>query len=151
MAKGKQEIHLGYRIDKIQTTKFSFEDLAEEKLNELLNDSKGLGVNVNVSLSINGEKSTITINVLTQLTITETKTNLVEHSGRTVYFVVGLENAYNKEADAYDLPDAFLIQLYGIAYTHSRALLATEIGSTCYRDKYFLPVINPASLLEKNQ
>lgn len=147
----KKQIQLGYKITKIQTTKFSFTDIEENKLIKLTNDPKGLGININVSLNIDIKTTTINMDVQTKLFVTESKEPLVEHTGRTVYFIEGLEKIYNKEADAYDFPDALLIQLYGIAYTHSRALLAIEISPTCYRDKYFLPVINPADLLQKKK
>jgi len=147
--KKEKQLQLGFKIVKIQTTKFSFTDIEENKLVELINDPNGLGININIALNIDSEKSTIAMDVQTDLFNNESKQSLVEHIGRTVYFVDGLEKTYNKEANAYDLPDVLLIQLYSIAYTHSRAMLSNEISPTCYRDKYFLPVINPAALLHK--
>lgn len=147
MAKDKK-IKLGYKILKIHTTKFSFTDIDSDELTNLLDSKEDLGINVNVSLNINKDESTLTLDVSTQLIKTKDKVFLVEHSGRTVYFVGGLEGTFDKEKNVYNLPNDLLIQWYSIAYTHSRALLAIEISPTVYKDKYFLPVINPLDLLK---
>jgi len=150
ISKKKKEVDIGYRIIKIHTTNFTSKDIDDKSLQNLFNSLNALGVNVNVSVNINREDSSITMDVATDLFNRETNVKLVEHSGRTVYFIQGLDQTYNKEKNAFDLPGPMLIHLYSIAYTHSRALLATEISPTCYHEKYFLPVIDPAILIQKN-
>lgn len=76
---------------------------------------------------------------------------LVEHTGRTSFYVEGLEKFFKEKDSTYDLPNIFMIQILGIAYTHARALLSVEISPTIYRDNYFLPVVDPANLLPKNK
>lgn len=146
--KESKQIKLGYRITKIQTTKFAFEDILEGKLNDLLANIDGLGLNINVGIRINQEESLVTIDVETVLIDVSAKINLVTHSARTVFFVENLKSTYNKETNAFDLPNELLVQIYGISYTHARALLSMEISPTVYRDKYFLPVINPINLVK---
>lgn len=137
---------LKYRITKIFTTKFSITDIQEEVLEKLLNSDTELNIKIDISLNVETPK--ISIDVHSQLSNVAESTTLVEHTGRTLFFLEGLEDYYNKQNDAFELPDNLLIQLHSIAYTHARALLATEISSTIYKDKYFLPVINPSDLIK---
>lgn len=145
----KSEITLGYRITKILSTKFSFSEIDETILDTLLAEN-GAGININLSTQIDKNKSSITIDVNSTLFNSADNSILVEHTGRTTYFVQGLETTFNDTKNAFDLPNALLVQIYGIAYTHSRALLASDLSSTCYREKYFLPVINPTELIKQN-
>lgn len=149
MEKKQEQIELGYRIIKIHTTKFIFEDSGEEIIVELFNKMDGLGLNIKSSLNIEKEKSIITIDIGTKLIDKLNGKTLVEHSGRTSYHLLGLDKIYNKDKDAYDLPDDLALQFYSIAYTHARALLAAEISPTVYKDKYFLPVIDPSHLIKR--
>jgi hypothetical protein len=142
-----KEIKIGYRVETIQTVKFSFEDISEEELNKLMSDPKGLLIDVNIHTNINKESSTITLDVSTNLFKSNDNTLLVHHTGRTSYYIDGLEKTANTNNTSFDLPNNLLIQLYSIAYTHARALLSVEISPTTYRNKYFLPVINPNSLI----
>ncbi len=73
---------------------------------------------------------------------------LVEHNGRTSFFIQGLEKTKNESNGGFDLPNELLVQIHGIAYSHARALLANDLSSTSFRDKYFLPVVNPEELLK---
>jgi hypothetical protein len=150
MEKQQVQIDLGYRIAKIHTTKFTCEDNSEERIDQLFSHIDGLGINIQTSLSIDHKKSIITIDFGTELIDKENGKALVEHSGRTSFYIQGLNELYNKEKESYDLPDDFAIQLYGIAYTHARALLAAEISPTAYKDKYFLPVVDPTQFIKGN-
>jgi len=39
----------------------------------------------------------------------------------------------------------------GIAFSHAQALLATELNPTIFSNKYFLPVIDPKTLLPQKE
>jgi len=144
----KEKANIGYRIGKIHSIKFSFSDISDKQISTLFTSKDSLGVNIGVAMSIKNEDSSIVFDISSQLIDKLNESILVEHVGRTVYFIRGLEDVYSSEQDAYDLPSEFLLQLLSIAYTHSRALLASEISPTCYHEKYFLPVIDPRDLLE---
>lgn len=143
-----KKVDIGYRIGKIHSTKFSFTDISDEKVNNLFNSEDSLGVNISVSMSIKNEDSSIVIDISSQLMDNTEGNVLIEHTGRTVYFIKGLEKVFNSKNDSFDLPSELLLQLLSIAYTHSRALLASEISPTCYHEKYFLPVIDPRNLID---
>ena len=149
MAKKTKKDNLGYRISQIHTLKFSFKDIELDRLNQLFEEQNNLALNTKTSLNIDKEKSIITIDINTNLFDKNNDEILVEHSGRTVYQVKGLEAVYNAQENTFDIPDGFIVQLFSIAYSHARALLATEISPTIYKDKYILPVIDPSSLLKK--
>ena len=144
----KEKANIGYRIGKIHSIKFSFSDISDKQISTLFTSKDSLGVNIGVAMSIKNEDSSIVFDISSQLIDKLNESILVEHVGRTVYFIRGLEDVYSSEQDAYDLPSEFLLQLLSIAYTHSRALSASEISPTCYHEKYFLPVIDPRDLLE---
>ncbi|HET6558408.1 MAG TPA: hypothetical protein VFG54_13910 [Prolixibacteraceae bacterium] len=148
MENKQEQIELGYRISRIYTTKFTFEDFSEEELDNVLNKSDNLNIIIHTFLNIENEKSMVNLDVISQLVEKENEKSLVEHSGRTSFEFIGLEGYYNKERDVYDLPDNVAIQIYSIAYTHARALLAVETSRTVYKDKYFLPVIDPNLLIQ---
>lgn len=148
MTKQKKQVEISYRILKIHTAKFSYEDIEEKDLSSLFDKPDSLAINMSTTLNIDREKSTFTLDINTALIDKKNEKVLIEHLGRTVYQLKGYDQVYNKKEDSYDLPDGLLIQLYSLAYTHSRALLATEISPTIYKDKYFLPVVNPTDFIK---
>ena len=148
MASKNKNIVLGYKIIKIQTIKFSFEEVENQIFDSLLIQEDALSINLHTAFTIDKETSIITFDIHTQLVQKEISKTLIEHIGRTEYKIEGLDKAYNKEKDLFDLPDNFVIQLYSIGYTHARALLSVEVSPTMYKEKYFLPVIDPSNLLK---
>lgn len=68
-----------------------------------------------------------------------------------MFHIQGLDKVYNKEADSYELPNGLTVQLYSHAYTHARALLASELSATSFRDKYFLPILNPSQFIRSKK
>ena len=151
MAKKAKKENLGYRVSQIHSLKFSFKDIEPERLNRIFEAQNALALNTNTSLNIDKDKSTITIDINTILIDNQKEDVLVEHSGRTVYVVKGLDTAYNEDGNNFNLPDGLIIQLFSIAYSHTRALLATEISPTIYKDKYILPIVDPKGFLQKDE
>lgn len=148
MDKGK-EIKISYRILKIHTTSFSIKDIQEQQLEELFKDGNAL-LNMGSNINFDNSKSTVSIDIKTSLTKKGENKQLVDHTGRTVFFVEDILKFYNSSNDSYDLPTNFILQLLGISFSHSRALLSTELQSSVYADKFVLPVINPNILLPKH-
>lgn len=144
-----KEIKIGYRILKIHTKSFSVKDIPEEQFNSLFNNGNSI-LNIGSNINFDKDKSTITIDIQTSLTKKGENKQIVSHSGRTVFLVNELEQLFNSKENSYDLPNNFLLQLLGISFSHSRALLSTELQSTAYADKFILPVVNPSILLPKN-
>lgn len=149
MTEKSKKNNLGYRISRIHSLKFSFKDIHVDRLNQLFEKQDTLSLNTNTSLDIDKEKSAITIDINTNLIDKEKDEILVEHSGRTVYQINGLDKFYNSEENNFDIPDGLLVQLFSLAYSHARALLATEVSPTIYKDKYILPVVDPTGFLKK--
>lgn len=144
-----KDIKIAYRILKIHTKSFSVNDIPEDQLDSLFNNGNSI-LNIGSNINFDKDKSTITIDIQTSLTKKGENKQIVAHSGRTVFFIQELEKLFNSKEDSYDLPNNFLLQLLGISFSHSRALLSTELQSTAYADKFTLPVINPSILLPKN-
>jgi len=144
-----KEIKIGYRILKIHTKSFSVNDIPEKQFNSLFNNGNSI-LNIGSNINFDKDKSTITIDIQTSLTKKGGNKQIVSHSGRTVFLINELEKLFNSKENSYDLPNNFLLQLLGISFSHSRALLSTELQSTAYADKFILPVVNPSILLPKN-
>ncbi|MDG1403877.1 hypothetical protein [Polaribacter sp.] len=141
-----KKVNIGYRIKKIHTTKFSFEEI--EKDGEIvIFDS--LAINLNAKLDINKEISELSITINSEFTEKESNIHLIKHSAKTVFYFDGLETLLNEENDNFEIPNNLLVQLYGLAYSHARALMAVENSRTIYKDKYFLPVIDPKMFIKK--
>ena len=64
-----------------------------------------------------------------------------------MYKIEGLEQTYVDKKDSFDLPDNLIVQLFSISFTHARALLSIELSPTIYKNRYFLPIIDPTSIL----
>lgn len=143
----EQEVQIGYRIKQISTTKFSFEEIQNAENDILVFDS--LAININAKLDIDKNKSEVTILINSEFAEKESKTVLIQHSGKTVFEFDGLERLINKENNNFEIPNNLLVQLYGLSYSHARALLAAENSRTIYKDKYFLPVIDPKKFIQK--
>lgn len=139
---------LRYRISKITTTKFFSIDIDEEEANLIFEENQS-SLELNVGMGISLEKSEIFLEVSSVLRHRETQEIVIEHVGKTVFSVLGLKNTYREEGQTFDLPDGFVVQLYTLAYSHSRALLTTELSKTVFKDKLFLPVIDPKKIIQK--
>lgn len=152
MAQNEKQINLAYRILQIYTLEFSFKDLDMATLEHFFNTPNSLALHTNTKLDINKDNSTINIDIKTKLFEKEKENNVfVNHAGRTVFKIKDLEQVFNMEDETYELPDALLGQLFGLSYSHVRALLAMETSPTIYKDKYILPVVNPTTFLTKRR
>lgn len=141
------ETPIRFRISKIQSIKFSFEDIDEKELERLLSTEEALGITFNVGLEYTPDQKNIRIDIHSRLFVRDSDLTLISHVGRTVFDVVGLKNAFNEKEQVLDLPTNFLVQLLSMSYTHARALLSIDLSPTVYRDKYFLPIVDPTKLL----
>lgn len=150
MAKKKEiNIDLGYKVSKINTTKFSFKDLDEDNVNQLFENEDNLSVDLGVGLGVIAEKNEIFFEINTSLTNKKTKENIIQHTGKTTFSIQNLESTYRKESDNFDIPDGLIVQLYALSFSHSRALLAVELNRTVFKDKFHLPVVDPTNILKK--
>lgn len=138
---------LEYRIVKIHTVKFSFSDLEEVYADAIISGNH-LNGELNVQINFDSEKSTVSFDISTHMIDTRKEEAVVQHLARTVYEVKGLNETYNAEKDAFNIPDDLIVQLYAISFSHARALLATELSPTVFKDKYFLPIIDPKDILK---
>lgn len=144
----KTDTRYGYKVVKIHTTQFSFTDMDEEKANALFESEGRVQMNLSVSINFHREKSEISFDIKTEGLSLLTNETLISHTGRTVYAVEHLETAYDEEKKQFFVPDALMVQLYGIAFSHTRALLAVESNGTVFKERFILPVIDPSGILD---
>lgn len=143
----KPDVTLGYKIIKIQSTKFEFTEIDENEIHVIFYDNESLRVDMSVQIEVDKEKSTITFHIVTSVVKKETEEILIKHTGITRFKVAGIEQSFNAEDNSYDFPPEFLVQLHSLSHSHARALLASELSSTTYRDHFFLPIIDPRNIL----
>jgi len=151
MLQKQKQSEINYRIIKIQSIKFNFEDYSEKVIDELFSTKDSLSLNLNTALKFDHDTSTVTIDIASNLINNSNKSIIISHTGRTSFHLQELDKVYNKEADSYKLPNGLIVQLYSLAYTHARALLASELNSTSFRDKYFLPIIDPSQFIRNKK
>ncbi|HBH24098.1 MAG TPA: hypothetical protein DDY13_11835 [Cytophagales bacterium] len=146
----KEPDNISYKVVKIHTTRFSIEDMEEERLNEIVADNENPNLNIKIGISAQKEKSTVTFDITSYFLSPEDKTKpLVTHTARTVFYIKNMKDFYEKETEKVNIPDPATVQFLGISFSHARAALAIELSSTVYRDKYFLPVVDPLVLFNK--
>ncbi|SEG51015.1 hypothetical protein SAMN05421847_2566 [Halpernia humi] len=146
----EKEKKIGFKIIKIQTLEFSFKEVENNIIENLFFENNPIKININFNINIDKDKSEITFDVNSFLPET-TENNYVTHSGRTSFKIVGLDDCYEPENDTFQLPDNFMIQLLSISFSHCRALLSVELSSTNFKDKYFLPIIDPAAVFNSTK
>ena len=142
-----------YKITQIHTTKFSIAELNDKEFEKLFKKPEDLNFGFKTEIKFSEDEEQITIAVdslLTRKLDTGERETIVEHTGKTQYAVKNIKQYHNKENQAYDLPDNFVIILFTLAYSHARALLAVELSPTPLKDKIFLPVVDPKKLIPKN-
>lgn len=140
---------IGYKVIKIHTTKFSCAEVEEDNIDLDFNSGDKFGLNISFNINIKQDESILQFDLKSTLVDNNTDENIVEHTGRTVFSIENIMFLYEKETDSYNFPDELLTQIYGLAYTHARALLSVELSPTIFKDKYFLPVIDPREMIPK--
>ncbi len=151
MAKKKGELKgfdLGYKVVKINTTKFSYSDLEEDKVAFLFEDEENLKVSLEANMGISLEKAEIFFEIHTLLSDRKKNESIISHIGKTTFSIQNLKYAFHEEHKKFDFPDGFVVQLYALSYSHARALLSVELSRTAYKDLFYLPVIDPTKILE---
>jgi hypothetical protein len=108
-----------------------------------------LEIGLNIGILISEDESTISVDVSSNLKNLKDDIVLVNHMARTIFKIRGLPETKDSEEGFFNLPDGFIVQLYSIAYSHARALLAVELSPTVYKDKFILPIVDPTKFLKK--
>ena len=145
----QKEFNLGYKVSKIDTTRFSYNDIDENQVAVLFENEENLKVVLDTNMGVSLEKSEIFFEINTSLLNSENNNNIITHTGKTTFSIINLDSTFDKENENFNLPDAFIVQLYALSYSHARALLSVELNRTVYKDKFYLPVINPQRILNK--
>lgn len=87
--------------------------------------------------------------------INEAKNELVRLKVTTVFKINDLER-FTPGVDSeglvhrYNLPKEFVESVFGISFSHLRAIFAMRTSGTIY-DKLIIPLVNPSQILENNQ
>lgn len=136
----KRVDNIGYRITQIKTHKISIVEPDHVDFDNMTVSGK---VNFSVTVSEDGIADVL-FDIVTEYIDIITKEVLISHTGRTKYEAVNLPVSEDREM--VNVPDKLLVMLYGMAHSHSRALLANDLQNTMYKDKVFTPVIDPTGI-----
>lgn len=140
------KIDIGYRISDIRTIKFIYSDVDGMNIDEILDDKDRINLTLGVHTEFDIERNTVYFDVMIDLLYDEVM--LINHVARTGFEIRGLEKIM-LNAEEIDFPQALLEQLYGISFSHARALLATETARTAFKGKFYLPVVSPKRFIEE--
>ena len=146
--KKNDNLEIGYRVADLRTIKFIFGEVEEKSIDSLLNDKDGANLTLGVHTEFNIEKNLVFFDVIIELMYNDEI--LINHVGRTGFEINGLSQLMISEEEI-DFPQHILEQLYGISFSHSRALLAVETARTPYNGKFYIPVINPKRFIEERK
>lgn len=125
--------------------KFSFEDMSQKEADKIFNDKEDLQLNFETALHFTEDYTHIAVDIHFHLHHPSSNKDLITHVGRTVFEIKDL--TIKKDKEEIELPENLMVQFYAISFSHSRALSATEISPTVYKDHFMLPVIDPAVFL----
>ena len=145
----KEGTNIGYRIADICTVKFIFESLEVEKMDELLTTSADIHLVLGVQTHFDLANNSVQFDISTDLKYHEKV--WINHIGRTSFEMNGLPEIEADKQAGYEFPLPLLEQLYGISFSHARALLATETARTNFNGKFYLPVVDPREFLAKSK
>lgn len=137
------EERIGYRIVQIKTVKIIINEPDDLDFDQITVTGK---VNLSTT-SLNNEKVEIVFEVVTEFIDKRTNETLISHIGRTKYIAVNI--IISEDQEVINIPDQLMIMLYAIAHSHSRALLSSDLQNTIYKDKIFIPVIDPKDILNR--
>jgi hypothetical protein len=141
-------IKFNYRVSKISTSYFNAFELPENELTKLFDEPGLIGLQVNTAINISTDAKSIAIDIESELSKKVNKELLIAHKGRTIFSVDNLQDFFKPESNSFNLPSNVLVQLFSLAYTHARALIAIEISPTVYKDKFFLPIVDPNIMIK---
>lgn len=142
------KIKFNYRVSKINTFIFNVFELPENEVSELFAEVGLIGLQVNTTINIPSDAKSIRIDILSEISKKASNELLITHKGSTIFAVDNLQDFFIPESNSYHLPSSVLVQLFSLAYTHARALIAIEISPTVYKDKFFLPIVDPNAMIK---
>ena len=146
-AKKNTTVELLYRVCEIRTLKFVFGEFEDGMIDTLLSDNDNFKMNLSINLEIKADKNQICIDIMTDLS--HASETLINHTARTVFEVLKLNEIFDTKTEMYQIPDPLLVSTHGLAFSHARALLATEMARTNFKNKFFLPIIDPLAAIGK--
>lgn len=141
------QFELNFRILEITSLQFKAKELNEDDLELLFGNPEPVNVDLHTELLLDDEDCTLTIDINTVFSRSDTKEELISHSGRTTYLLYNIETVYTKENNTYNVPEPVAIQLIGLAIAHVRAAIMNELGPDKHNDRFIVPVIKNDRLL----
>lgn len=140
----QQEENIGYRIVQIKTHKISITEPDHIEFEDMTVSGK-----VNFSVKVLNNVVEMLFDIVTEYVDANTKEVLISHMGRTKYEAVNIP--ISEETKMVNIPDQLVVTLYAMAHSHARALLASDLQNTIYKDKVFTPVIDPKEILNHKE
>ncbi|MEX2232313.1 MAG: hypothetical protein WD824_09140 [Cyclobacteriaceae bacterium] len=140
MSKHSQQVH--FAIKEIKELEFFINENVE------LGEAFDYNYQVNVSHSVPAE--TIMVIITANYLLHQKTEHFMKGKTATTFLIRDLKNYVKKlkGKDGIDLPDALLITLFSISFSHARALLAKSSAGTKF-SHMLMPLINPEQEFNK--
>jgi len=105
-----------------------------------------IAIGYDMNLSFNEIEDWIQFIIEVEFVNSKNQVRIIYSTVLSKFFVENLKQYFTKDNDALQLPYQGLETLFGMAFTHTRAILAKNLAGTPHSHLY-IPIINPGILL----
>lgn len=138
------KLPITYRVSQIKTKKISINE--PDKIS--FENIEVFGEVTYKLNALNDKTSLLEFEIITEFVDTKAQENLINHVGLTRFEINNLPASIGDTQSDLRIQDNLMITLYGIAHSHSRALLACDLQNFIYKDKLFIPIVDPKRILD---
>ncbi len=105
-----------------------------------------IAIGYDMNLSFNEIENWIQFIIEVEFVNSKNQVRIIYSTVLSKFFVENLNQYFTEDNEAIQLPHQGLETLFGLAFTHTRAILAKNLAGTSHSHLY-IPIINPTILL----
>ncbi|MBL6662601.1 MAG: hypothetical protein ISP71_00730 [Flavobacteriales bacterium] len=130
-----------FTVSTVRTVSFDVSNIGTTAWTEKIEEDFKSNLDFNIRLSDNKESIRFQIKVK----VTHGDFLIFSHLSETHFAIFNFDQYITvvDHESIINLPDHILATMYGLSYTHARALLCSSLAPTMLRDGFMLPIINP--------
>lgn len=140
-------LELAYAVTQIKTKSLTINE-SDEFITDTIDVLGQVALRIDVVPDFTAE---ITFEINSEFINNITKEILVSHLGVTKFKLINAQSIFSLDSSTLHMPDQLLVTLYAMAHTHARALLAADLKNSIFKDKLFIPIIDPKVILNQKQ
>ncbi len=109
-------------------------------------DNENIAIGYDMNLSFDEIENWIQFIIEVEFVNSKNQVRIIYSTVLSKFFVENLNQYFTEDKEALQLPHQGLETLFGLAFTHTRAILAKNLAGTIHSHLY-IPIINPTVLL----